>query len=113
METTIFQRIMSGEIPATIEFEDDRCVVLRDINPQAPVHLLIVPRRVIPRLSQSEPRDCALLGHLLGVARQMAEKLNLGDGFRLVINNGRNGGETVPHLHIHLLGGRPLGWPPG
>ena len=110
---TIFEKIIAGQIPAKKEHEDEHCVVLHDISPQAPVHLLIVPKRVIPRVGQAAPSDQAVLGHLLLVAGEMARKLKLSNGFRLVINNGPDGGETVPHLHVHLLAGRPLGWPPG
>ena len=110
---TIFQRIIDRVIPGTFKHEDDLCVAIRDIEPRAPDHLIIFPTRLIPRLSESEAGDQQLLGHLLGVARTVAKKLNLKDGFRLVINNGPYGGESVPHLHIHLLAGRPLSWPPG
>lgn len=110
---TIFQRIIDREIPARIEHEDDRCIVLHDIQPQAPVHLLIVPKKLIPRVAESTADDEPLLGHLLGVARDVATKLGLGSGYRLVINNGPHGGESVPHLHIHLLARRQMSWPPG
>ena len=113
MAKTLFQRIIDREIPARIEHEDDRCIAFHDISPQAPVHLLIVPKKLIPRLGQATPADDALLGHLLGVARELALKLSLDGGFRLTINNGPDGGETVPHLHVHLLAGRPMSWPPG
>ena len=109
MPKTIFQRIIDREIPATIEHEDELCIVIRDIHPAAPVHLLIVPKRLIIRVSESSPTDQALLGHLLLTAQAMAGKLRLGNGFRLIINNGRDSGEEVPHLHVHLLAGRPLG----
>jgi histidine triad (HIT) family protein len=110
---TIFSKIIAGEIPGKIEYQDDLCAVLHDINPQAPIHLLIVPKAVIARISEAKESDKGLLGHLLWVAQEMARKLELGAGFRLVINNGRQAGETVPHLHVHLLAGRPLAWPPG
>ena len=93
--------------------EDEECIVLHDIQPQAPVHLLVIPKRLIVRVGAAEPGDQALLGHLLLVAGTVARKLNLGSGFRLVINHGPHGGESVPHLHVHLLAGRPLAWPPG
>ena len=94
--------------------KDDRCLAFRDISPKAPVHILVVPKRVIPRVSKSGPADTELLGHLLLTAARIAKTEGLADsGFRLVINNGPDGGETVPHLHVHLLGGRPLAWPPG
>jgi histidine triad (HIT) family protein len=113
MAKTIFQRIIDREIPARIEHEDDQCIALHDIQPQAPVHLLIIPKRLIMRVGAAETGDQALLGHLLLVAGAIARKLNLGSGFRLVINHGPHGGESVPHLHVHLLAGRPLAWPPG
>jgi histidine triad (HIT) family protein len=113
MAKTLFQRIIDREIPAKIEHEDDRCIAIHDISPQAPVHLLIIPKQVIPRLGQSTPADDALLGHLLAVARELSRKLKLEGGFRLAINSGPDGGETVPHLHVHLLAGRPMSWPPG
>lgn len=112
-ELTLFQRIMAGQIPAQIQFEDDRCIVLHDINPQAPVHLLVIPREPITRLDEAEPRHTELLGHLLLVAQAAAAKAGLKNGYRVIINNGADGGESVPHLHVHLLGGRPLHWPPG
>ena len=112
-DKTIFQKIADGEIPAKIEFQDEQCFVIRDINPQAPLHLLVIPRRVVPHLSEATDADAALLGHLLLVAKTLALKLGFSDGFRTVINNGRDAGETVPHLHVHLLAGRQLGWPPG
>ncbi len=110
---TIFQKIIDREIPAKIEHEDELCVVLHDIQPQAPVHLLIVPKRALVRLSEAQASDQPLLGHLLLTANAMAKKLNLAEGFRLVINNGPYGGESVPHLHVHLLGKRQMTWPPG
>jgi histidine triad (HIT) family protein len=110
---TIFQRIIDREIPGRFEHEDEHCIVIHDIVPQAPVHLLIIPKRVIVRVAEATPADQALLGHLLLVAGIVAQKLNLGGGFRLVINNGPLAGETAPHLHVHVLGGRPLAWPPG
>jgi histidine triad (HIT) family protein len=113
MSKTIFQRIIDREIPARIEHEDEHCIVLHDIQPQAPVHLLVIPKRLIARVGAAESGDQALLGHLLLVAGSVARKLNLGSGFRLVINHGPHGGESVPHLHVHLLAGRPLAWPPG
>ena len=113
MSKTLFQRIADREIPATFLHEDDLCIAFRDIAPQAPVHVLVVPRKAIPRIAEASSDDQALLGHLLLVARKVAQDLNLKNGFRIVINNGKDGGESVPHLHIHLLGGRPLEWPPG
>lgn len=113
MSKTIFQRIIDREIPAKIEHEDDRCVVLHDIQPQAPVHLLIVPKKVIPRVGEASAADEAVLGHLLLVAGEVAKKLQLAQGFRLVINHGPHACESVPHLHIHLLAKRQMTWPPG
>ena len=113
MTKTIFQRIIDREIPAQIEHEDERCIVLRDIQPQAPVHLLIVPKVPLARLAAATADDEPLLGHLLAVAGHIAKKLNLADGYRLVINNGPHACESVPHLHVHLLAGRQMTWPPG
>ncbi|MDR0901651.1 MAG: histidine triad nucleotide-binding protein [Opitutaceae bacterium] len=113
MTKTIFQRIIDREIPAKIEYEDERCIVIHDIQPQAPVHLLIVPKQVIARASESTPSDEPALGHLIATAGVVAQKLNLARGFRLVINSGPDACETVPHLHVHLLAQRQLGWPPG
>ena len=110
---SIFQRIIAGEIPAQIEHSDETCIAIHDLNPQAPTHLLVIPRKPIERLAAAEDTDAAILGHLLLVARDLAKKLNLEKGFRVVINNGPHGGESVPHLHVHLLGGRSLTWPPG
>ena len=110
---TLFQKIIDREIPGHIEYEDERCIVLHDINPQAPTHLLIIPKKPIARISAAETEDAALLGHLLLTAKHIAKKLHCSSGFRIVINNGRTAGETVPHLHVHLLAGRSLHWPPG
>lgn len=112
-EKTLFQKIIDRDIPATIEHEDDRCIVIRDIDPQAPVHLLCIPKQPIPRIGEASETDGELLGHLLLTARAAARAAGIGDGFRLVVNNGPDGGEAVPHLHIHILGGRPMTWPPG
>jgi histidine triad (HIT) family protein len=113
MAKTIFEKIIDREIPARIEHEDEHCVVLHDIQPQAPVHLLIVPKKVIPRVSEAGSADQAVLGHLILVAGTVARKLQLGDGFRLVVNNGPLACESVPHLHVHLLAKRQMTWPPG
>lgn len=111
---TLFEKIIAREIPADILFEDDVCLAFRDISPQARVHILIVPKRVIPRLAEANPEDAATLGHLLLTGASIARSEGISEsGYRLVINNGPDGGETVPHLHVHLLGGRPLAWPPG
>lgn len=113
-EKTLFEKICDKEIPATLVYEDERCVAFRDISPQAPLHILVVPRKVITRVGQAGAEDEALLGHLLLTAAKVARSEGIADtGYRLVINNGRDGGEAVPHLHVHLLGGRQLQWPPG
>jgi histidine triad (HIT) family protein len=111
---TIFEKIRDGEIPADVIHRDEHCFAFRDISPQAPFHVLIVPNKPIPRIGEAEPGDQAILGHLLLTAAKIASGLGLAQsGFRVVINNGPHGGETVPHLHVHLLGGRQLTWPPG
>ncbi len=112
-EPTVFQKIIRREIPARIDHEDDRCIAIHDMNPQAPLHLLIIPKKPISRIGQAQEEDCQTLGHLLLTAGALARKHGLADGYRVVINNGPHGGETVPHLHVHLLGGRPMTWPPG
>jgi histidine triad (HIT) family protein len=113
-EKTLFQKICDREIPADIVHEDSLCVAFRDIAPSAPNHVLIVPRKPLARVGAAAPEDQALLGHLLLTAGNVARALGVAEsGFRLVINHGRDGGESVPHLHIHLLAGRPLRWPPG
>jgi histidine triad (HIT) family protein len=112
--TTLFQKIVAREIPARIISEDQDLIVFHDINPQAPVHVLLVPKQPITRLSEATAEDGAIFGKLLLKAQETAKALGISEtGFRVVINSGRNGGETVPHLHVHLLGGRPLTWPPG
>lgn len=113
MSKTLFERIIAREIPARIEHEDEHCIVLHDIQPQAPVHLLIIPKQAIPRVSAAVAADQAVLGHLLLTAGVVARKLQLADGFRLVINNGPHACESVPHLHVHLLAKRQMSWPPG
>jgi len=110
---TIFQKIIDRKIPADIIYEDAQCLAFRDINPQAPTHVLIIPKKPIPSLSQITDEDQALLGTLLLVASKLAAQLQLKDGFRTVINSGPHGGQTVDHLHVHLLGGRHMSWPPG
>jgi histidine triad (HIT) family protein len=110
---TIFEKIIARQIPAKIIWEDGDAVAFHDVNPQAPVHVLIVPKRVIPRLANAKDDDRLLLGKLLLVARDLAKKLELSNGYRVVINCGPDAGESVPHLHVHLLGKRALAWPPG
>jgi len=111
---TIFEKIATGEIPARTVRETEDFIAFHDVNPQAPVHVLIVPRRPIPRIAEAQAGDAGLLGRMLLAAPGIAEELGVAaTGYRLVINNGRDGGESVPHLHIHLLGGRGLQWPPG
>ena len=110
---TLFERIIAREIPARIVHEDDLCLAIHDIQPQAPVHVILFPKKPIPRIAEASASDQPLLGHLLLTAAAVAKKLGLAQGFRIVINNGPNGGETVPHLHVHLLGQRPMAWPPG
>ena len=111
---TLFERIATREIPADIVFEEEDFLAFRDVHPQAPVHVLIVPKRGIPRIAETSAGDAALLGRMLLAAPEIARKVGVAEsGFRLVINNGRDAGESVPHLHIHLLGGRTMQWPPG
>ena len=114
MSKTLFEKIIAREIPAAIVYEDDSVLAIRDINPQAPTHVLIFPKKVIPRIGEATGDDGKLLGHLLLKAAEVADRLGLKrSGYRLVINNGADGGETVPHLHVHILGGRHMAWPPG
>ena len=110
---TIFSRIIAREIPADIVYEDELCLAFRDINPQAPVHVLIVPKKEIARLADARAEDQALLGHLMLAAGKVARQLGVGDAFRLVVNNGAEAGQSVFHLHLHILAGRALRWPPG
>ena len=114
MSKTLFEKIVAREIPAQIVFEDELVLAIRDIHPQAPVHVLIFPKQALPRIAEATQADHPLLGHLLLKAAEVADQLGLKKGgYRLVINNGPDGGETVPHLHCHILGGRHLAWPPG
>ena len=113
-QNCLFCRIVAGEIPAQVIYEDEDCLAFRDINPQAPLHALVIPRRHIESLSAAEESDAALLGHLLRVAARIAHEEGVaGSGYRTVINTGANAGQSVFHLHAHALGGRSLGWPPG
>lgn len=114
MSKTLFEKIAAREIPADIVYEDEHVLAFRDIKPAAPAHVLIVPKKPIPRIAEATSADHAVLGHLLLKAAEVAKKLGLGQsGFRLVINNGPDAGESVPHLHCHILGGRHMAWPPG
>jgi histidine triad (HIT) family protein len=114
MADNIFAKIIRKEIPAKIVYEDDRALAFRDINPRAPVHILVLPKKDIARVSEAQPADEPVLGHLLTVAAKIARDEGIDDtGYRLVINKGRDAGESVPHLHVHLLGGRAMQWPPG
>ena len=112
-EETIFSKIIAREIPADVVHEDDLCMAVRDVNPQAPVHVLIIPKKPIAKIADATDDDGALLGHLLLKAGEIARAENVGDNFRLVVNNGADAGQSVFHLHVHLLAGRPLAWPPG
>lgn len=114
MAETVFSRIIRRELPAQIEYEDDEVIAFRDINPQAPVHVLVVPKKPIPTLNDASEEDILLLGKLLWVARQVAQQCGIAEhGYRLVLNCGREAGQTVYHLHVHVLGGRAFRWPPG
>ncbi len=112
-EKTIFKKIIDKELPAEILFEDDLCLAFRDVNPQAPTHVLVIPKKEIPSVADLEDDDAELAGHLLIVARNLARTLELDGGFRLIINNGPEAGQSVDHLHVHILGGRGMSWPPG
>ena len=113
MADTIFSKIVAGEIPADIVYEDDQWLAFKDIQPQAPVHILVIPRKPIEKVGDAEADDQELLGHLLLAASRVAKEQGVGDAFRLVINNGADAGQSVFHLHLHILAGRPLTWPPG
>ena len=110
---TLFGKIIKREIPATIVYEDDQCLAFRDINPQAPTHVLLIPKKEIPRLADATGEDQAVLGHLMLVAGKIARDLGVDDAFRLVVNNGADAGQSVFHLHLHIIAGRKLRWPPG
>lgn len=112
-EKTLFQRLMEREISGDIVHEDDRCVAFRDVNPQAPVHLLVVPRKPVPTIDDLTEQDEPLVGHLFTVASKVAAQEGLTDGYRVVVNCGPDANQTVYHLHLHVLGGRTMGWPPG
>jgi histidine triad (HIT) family protein len=114
MNKTLFERIVAREIPATIVYEDDLVLAFRDVKPVAPQHVLIIPKKLIPGIKAAKPEDHQVLGHLLLKAAEVAKQIGLADsGFRLVINSGQDAGESVPHLHLHILGGRQMSWPPG
>lgn len=112
-ESTLFERIIAREIPAEIVFEDERTIAFRDINPQAPMHILVCPKKPIPMVSKASPNEAELLGHLMLCAAEIAAAEGYADTFRLVVNNGAEVGQTVFHIHVHLLGGRSFNWPPG
>ena len=113
MSRTLFEKIIAREIPADIVFEDDLCLAFNDISPQAPTHVLVIPKKPIPSIDALAEEDAALMGHLWQVIRNLASELQLSGGYRVVVNCGEDGGQTVDHLHFHLLGGRSLTWPPG
>ena len=113
MSETIFSKIIRREIPADIVYEDDLALAFKDVSPQAPTHILVIPKKPLPQLSAAESEDHALMGHLLLTAKRVAEQVGLSNGYRIVINNGNDGGQTVNHLHLHILGGRQMNWPPG
>ena len=111
MTDTIFAKIIRGEIPCEILYQDDLCIAFNDIAPQAPVHILIIPKKSITQINQAQEEDKNMLGHLLLTAKKIAEDQGIAEGYRLVINNGESGGQSVFHLHLHLIGGKKLGWP--
>jgi histidine triad (HIT) family protein len=113
MAQTLFEKIIERQIPADIVFEDERCLAFRDVNPQAPTHILVIPKKPIPSIDALAAEDGPLLAHLWQVIRDVARQLDLGEGYRVVVNCGPNGGQTVDHLHFHVLGGRQMVWPPG
>ena len=113
MSDTIFGKIIRREIPADIVYEDDLALAFKDITPQAPTHILVIPKKPIPRLSAANPEDQSLLGHLLLTVQKVAVEAGLSNGYRVVMNNGNDGGQTVEHLHFHILGDRQMRWPPG
>jgi histidine triad (HIT) family protein len=113
MEETLFTKIIKRQIPADIVYEDEHCIAIRDINPQAPVHLLVIPKKPIDRLSNAEAEDQALLGHLMLAVARIAREFKIENAFRLAVNNGAEAGQSVFHLHLHILAGRALKWPPG
>lgn len=113
MSDTLFSKIINREIPADIVYEDDQCLAFKDINPQAPVHILLIPKKPVAMLSEARADDQALLGHMMLKAPEIAREQGYGEAFRLVMNNGEKAGQSVFHIHLHILAGRPLSWPPG
>ena len=113
MSETIFSKIIRREIPVDVVYEDELALAFNDINPQAPTHILVIPKQPIPQLDEATSEDRALLGHLLLIAKKVAQQAGLSNGYRVVINNGNDGGQTVYHLHLHILGDRQMQWPPG
>lgn len=113
MAETIFTKIINKEIPADIVYEDDQCLAFRDINPRAPVHILIIPKKAMAQLNDAESGDRELLGHIMLAVNRVAEKEGVADAYRLVLNNGAGAGQEIFHMHFHLLAGRPFSWPPG
>jgi histidine triad (HIT) family protein len=113
MAKTIFKRIIDGEIPAKIIYQDDQCLAFHDVTPQAPTHVLVIPKKEIASLNELTDADAPLLGHIWTVIPKLARQLNLADGYRVVVNCGPHAGQSVDHLHFHILGGRPMSWPPG
>jgi len=112
-EKTIFKKIIDREIPADIVYEDDQCLAFQDVDPKAPTHVLVIPKKQIPSINDISDEDKPLIGHIYAVIRDLAKQLELDGGYRVVVNCGRDGGQSVDHLHYHLLGGRQLSWPPG
>jgi histidine triad (HIT) family protein len=110
---TIFKRIIDGELPAKIVYDDEQCLAFHDIAPQAPTHVIVIPKREIPSLNELSDEDEQLVGHLVLVVRKLAKQLQLDEGYRMIVNCGPYAGQSVDHLHFHLLGGRPMSWPPG
>ena len=112
-QKTVFKRIIDGEIPARIVYQDDLCLAFHDVAPQAPTHVIVIPKKEIPSLDEVGDDDAALVGHLVVVVRKLARQLQLDGGYRVIVNCGPDAGQSVDHMHFHLLGGRPMSWPPG
>ena len=113
MSDTIFSKIIKKEIPADIVYEDELCMAFKDVNPQAPTHILLIPKKAIEKLSDISPEDSELMGHMLAKVSEITQELGISDAFRLVVNNGADAGQSVFHLHFHIIAGRPFTWPPG